>query len=84
MFVILNPIRGGLNMQSLLIRSKEKMEKIVIYYIDRGNNVTQRAIRVVSINDNSIAAYCYWRKKVRTFKHENILSAGPIKKKVGA
>lgn len=71
-------------MEGLFLRSIENKEKIVIVYIDRGNNVTQRVIRVVSINDNSISTYCYWRKKVRTFKCENILSAGPIKKKVGA
>ncbi|RDW16506.1 hypothetical protein CWR48_15785 [Oceanobacillus arenosus] len=68
-------------MKGLLNRSMEKREKIVIFYIDQDNNVTQRFIRVISMDDDSILAYCFWRKKFRTFKHENILSAGPARRK---
>lgn len=71
-------------MKGLFLRSLENKEKIVIFYIDQKNNVTQRQIRVVSMNDNLIAAYCFWRKQVRTFNLDNILSAGPVKKRVGA
>ncbi|MFS0672061.1 hypothetical protein AB1K81_02570 [Ornithinibacillus sp. 179-J 7C1 HS] len=71
-------------MKGLFQRSIENKEKIVIFYIDNKNNVTQRFIRVISMDDNSIVALCYWRKKVRNFGFENILSAGPINKKVGA
>lgn len=71
-------------MKGLFQRSIENKEKIVIFYIDSKNNVTQRYVRVISMDDNCIVAFCFWRKKVRTFKFENILSAGPINKRVGA
>ncbi|MFA1820538.1 hypothetical protein ACDX78_10205 [Virgibacillus oceani] len=45
-----------------------------IIYIDDDNNLTQRFIRVLDKYDNSILAYCYYRKQVRTFKINNILS----------
>ncbi|WP_339213972.1 hypothetical protein [Ornithinibacillus sp. FSL M8-0202] len=71
-------------MKGLFHRSIENKEKIVIVYIDSKNNVTQRYVRVISMDDDSIVAFCFWRKKVRTFKFENILSAGPIRRKLGA
>ncbi|GIO26371.1 hypothetical protein J43TS3_09820 [Ornithinibacillus bavariensis] len=71
-------------MKGLFQQSIDNKEKIVIFYIDNNNNVTQRFIRVISMNGNTIVAFCYWRKKVRTFKLENILSAGPNRKRVGA
>ncbi|GAA0414807.1 hypothetical protein GCM10008934_02100 [Virgibacillus salarius] len=53
-------------------------------HVDNNNNVTERYIRVLEVNDTSILAYCYYRKKVRTFKLKNILSTGPVRKRVGA
>ncbi|WP_339233766.1 hypothetical protein [Oceanobacillus sp. FSL W7-1281] len=59
-------------------------EKIMIYYMDHNNNVTQRIIRVVGIDNEKVLAYCYYRKQVRSFKLENILSCGQVKRSVGA
>ena len=69
---------------NLFNRSLQQKEKIMIFYIDNSNNVTQRIVRVISINADSIVAFCFYRKKVRTFKLNNILSAGPVNKRVGA
>ncbi|WP_067727683.1 hypothetical protein [Oceanobacillus damuensis] len=71
-------------MKGLFLQSMENKEKVVIFYIDQDNNVTQRFIRVIHISDTSILAYCYYRKKVRSFRLDNILSCGPIKRRVGA
>ncbi|MFS0674241.1 hypothetical protein [Ornithinibacillus sp. 179-J 7C1 HS] len=71
-------------MKGLFLRSIENKEKIIIFYMDSKSQVTQRFVRVISMRDESIVAFCYWRKKIRTFKLENILSAGPVRKKLGA
>ncbi|UJL47677.1 hypothetical protein KFZ58_07390 [Virgibacillus sp. NKC19-16] len=73
-------------MEGLLIHSVEQKEKIAVFYMDVKNNVTERVIRVISIDHDAIVAYCYYRKQVRTFKLKNILAAGPIsqKNKMGA
>ncbi|MBP2257455.1 hypothetical protein [Virgibacillus alimentarius] len=63
-------------MHFILHRSLQRKEKIRIFYMDRSNRLTERCIRVIRINEDSIVAYCYWRKKVRTFKRDYILSAG--------
>ncbi|MBC5637843.1 hypothetical protein H8S33_13610 [Ornithinibacillus sp. BX22] len=71
-------------MKRLFLRSMENKEKIIIFYIDRHNNVSKRFIRVLSMNQDYMLAYCYWRKKIRTFKLDNILSTGAISNHVGA
>ncbi|WP_047980797.1 hypothetical protein [Ornithinibacillus contaminans] len=71
-------------MKGLFLRSIEKKEKIVIIYMDQYERVTQRYVRVIRMDEHTIMAYCYWRKKIRMFTKQNILSAGPIQKKLGA
>ncbi len=71
-------------MIEVLNSSLQSKEKIMIYYIDSQNQVTQRIIRVVEIHEESILAYCFFRKQVRNFKLENILSYGKVKRSIGA
>ncbi|MED3738694.1 hypothetical protein P4529_18160 [Virgibacillus pantothenticus] len=71
-------------MLGLFKRSIESKQKIIIFYIDSDNKLTERYIRVIEIKENSILAYCFYRKQVRTFNMENILSAGKVRKKDGA
>ncbi|MCG3420934.1 hypothetical protein ACTWPF_12355 [Oceanobacillus sp. M65] len=70
-------------MNGVFKRSMETKQKIVVFYMDGNQQITQRFIRVLKMDDTLVLAYCYYRKSVRTFKRENILSAGLIKK-VGA
>lgn len=71
-------------MVGFLSSAMNEKEKIMIYYMDHDNNVTQRIIRVVEVDNKRVLAYCYYRKQVRSFKIENILSCGRIKRSVGA
>ena len=71
-------------MRAFLTNAAEQKEKVMIYYIDEDNNVTQRIIRIMQVNGTKILAYCYYRKQVRSFKLENILSCGPMRRSVGA
>lgn len=71
-------------MIGLLMRSLERKEKIMIYYMDNANKLTQRIVRVVEIDDTNVLAYCYYRRQVRSFKIDNILSCGQVKRSVGA
>lgn len=71
-------------MKGLFLNSIENKEKIAIFYIDSSNKVTERYVRVLKLNENTMIAFCYYRKQIRTFHLENILSAGPVKGRVGA
>ncbi|WP_099157255.1 hypothetical protein [Virgibacillus ndiopensis] len=71
-------------MKGLLIRSIDNKEKIEMIYLAADNHISQRIIRVLKINGGMVLAYCYQKKKVRTFKLDNILSVGSIRKRMGA
>lgn len=71
-------------MKKLFNRSIQGHKRIMIFYVDNNNKVTQRVIRVIRVGEDAIVAYCYYRNKIRTFKLNNILSVGLPGKKVGA
>jgi hypothetical protein len=59
----------------ILKASFDRSITISIMY-QKGNEITQRKIKVLAIEDNCIKAFCYLRNERRVFKIENILSAG--------
>lgn len=54
--------------------SLEKGKNIKIIY-ERENEITERTIKVIRMENNKVEAYCYLRKGIRYFKRNNILSA---------
>ncbi|WP_019243728.1 MULTISPECIES: hypothetical protein [Bacillus] len=68
-------------MNSLLKKSKETRAPIMIFYISKANEVTQRIVTVKSISKTCIRAYCHFRKAERIFKIDSILSCGRIGKR---
>lgn len=71
-------------MKGMLIRAIDSQEKLEMIYLSNENKVSQRIIKVLAVSDASIKAYCYTKRQFRTFKLSNILSVGPIRKRVGA
>jgi len=71
-------------MRKSLLNFIENEEKLMIYYLDDHGNLTQRIIKMIRINDENLLAYCYYRKRVRTFKLANILSWGKTGSKASA
>lgn len=67
-------------MSGFFINAMEHRDKIMIYYMDSKGKISQRIIRVVQLDDEKILAYCYYRKQVRSFKKDNILSCGQLKR----
>jgi predicted DNA-binding transcriptional regulator YafY len=49
--------------------------KIVTIMYVKGNEITQRNIKVLKINDTDIEAFCYLRHNIRHFRKDNILAA---------
>lgn len=69
-------------MRGLFERSIEQQEPIQIIYMAGDGSLTQRYVTVRAINETHIVCYCHFRRQRRTFKIDNILSAGYIKKKM--
>lgn len=59
---------------NLLITSLAAHKVITIMYY-KGDEFTQRNIKIIKIQDNDVEAYCYLRHQIRHFKKENILAA---------
>jgi len=74
---------GGIQMNGILIRGMENQQPIELIYMGADGKLSQRIIRVLSITDTHVKAYCYSKRKLRTFRKENILS-GQIKKGIVA
>ena len=68
-------------MTNLINRSFMDKKPIEIIYLNNKGEITQRVIRVTNTSDDSIKAYCYKKKQVRTFKQLNILSVGKLNRK---
>lgn len=61
-------------MNGLLVRALESKEKLEIIYLSNSNEISQRKIRVIEVNKQSVKAYCFLRKQYRIFSLNNILS----------
>lgn len=51
---------------------------VEIIYLDKQNNITKRQIRVKSMCDGFIKAYCFGSKGPRIFLIANILAVQPV------
>ncbi|HLR61761.1 MAG TPA: hypothetical protein VK097_04895 [Lentibacillus sp.] len=72
-------------MDRLLFKATQTGQKLEMIYLDADDNITYRVVRILSIKADTINAYCYSRRHIRTFKRTNILSVGPVRKKgIGA
>jgi len=55
------------------VRRNEPVE--IIYMDNRAGAITQRQIRIYRMTAETVQAYCYERKAVRTFRRDHILAA---------
>jgi predicted DNA-binding transcriptional regulator YafY len=68
---------GDKMLDHILRMAGETGKRLTIIY-SKDDRITKREIRVVGISGDSILAYCYLRKQMRTFKKTNILAAAFI------
>jgi predicted DNA-binding transcriptional regulator YafY len=71
-------------MKGILNRAFESGEILTMIYMDDKGQLSQRRIRIRTINDNQFSAYCFTRNKLRTFKMNNVLSIGLDGRRKGA
>ncbi|MGN7398612.1 hypothetical protein ACTHO0_02060 [Cytobacillus praedii] len=67
-------------MSGLLLKAAVSGAILEMIYLDCKGDISQRRIKVLSVNEESFRAYCYIRMQQRTFKTSNILSVGPVRK----
>lgn len=52
---------------------------VEMMYSSKKGVITKRKVKIIGISDNAILGYCYLRKKLRTFRKEQILALFPEK-----
>lgn len=52
-----------------------KNDILQIIYVDQNGKLTQRFVRVLAVTKDLLVAYCYYRKRPRSFSLKNILAA---------
>lgn len=62
-------------MVDYVLKTSLEIHQVITIVYKKGNEFTQRNVKVTNIADNSVEAYCYLRRQVRKFKKDNILSA---------
>jgi coproporphyrinogen III oxidase-like Fe-S oxidoreductase len=58
-----------------ILKASLERDMIVTIMYQKGNEITRRNIKVLSIDNEHVKAYCYLRKENRVFRKKNILSA---------
>jgi predicted DNA-binding transcriptional regulator YafY len=62
-------------MTDYILKTSLTEHKIITIIYQTKDKITQRKVRVIKIENDTIEAYCYLRHQIRHFKLENILSA---------
>ncbi|MEW9501804.1 transcriptional regulator [Jeotgalibacillus marinus] len=68
-------------MKNKLFYAMESNQMVEMIYMSNRGQISQRRINVLKVNESSMVAYCYLRRKQRTFSYSNILSFIPVFKK---
>ncbi|HHV95250.1 MAG TPA: hypothetical protein GXX37_02055 [Clostridiaceae bacterium] len=58
-----------------ILKASRDQNRIITIIYQKGNVITKRNIRVLSIDGDTIKAYCYLRNSIRIFRRKNILAA---------
>ncbi|ERI09725.1 hypothetical protein [Aneurinibacillus aneurinilyticus] len=54
---------------------------VEVIYLNRDGELSQRKIRLLSVKDGRIRAYCFMRRATRYFFVENVLAMRPVNEK---
>lgn len=63
-----------------ILKTSQEQHKVVSIMYLKGSEVTQRNIRVIEMNQDTVTAMCYLRHQPRVFKKESIIAADYIRK----
>ncbi|WJH36251.1 hypothetical protein MJA45_00175 [Paenibacillus aurantius] len=56
---------------------------VEIIYLDRNHKLSQRKVKVLSVDRHCLTAYCYERKAPRLFRKEQVLAVMPVQSFAG-
>lgn len=67
-------------MKGILYRAMEERKPVEIIYLSKRNSFSQRKILIKELRGSTILAYCLYRKQMRIFNLNHIMSILPEKR----
>lgn len=58
-----------------ILKASQEQNKMISIMYQKGNEITQRNIRVLSVEGDNVKAMCYLRHEPRMFRKKDILAA---------
>lgn len=68
-------------MREMLQRCLVSGKRLEMIYLSDKGEFSQRMIKLISLDEKTVTAFCYFRRSKRIFKLENILSLAPYQYK---
>ncbi|WLR54824.1 hypothetical protein LC048_20885 [Mesobacillus subterraneus] len=66
-------------MKGMLERARESGDTYEMIYQSNDGVLSQRKVKILSVNELTIKAYCYLKQQPRIFSLANILSIEPVR-----
>ena len=68
-------------MKEQLIKAMQYHQLVMIMYISKSGEITQRRVKLLKISGDKFQAFCFMKHEKRTFIIGNVLAMLPINKK---
>ncbi|EGA89312.1 hypothetical protein GPDM_10905 [Planococcus donghaensis MPA1U2] len=65
-------------MKAQIQKAFKYQQLIDMMYIAKDGSISKRRVKILSMTGDSFQAYCFLRRKKRTFKMDNVLSVMPV------
>ena len=61
-----------------LVKCMERNQPVELMYMDSKGNISQRQVKVLKAQGDTLQAFCFKRNAKRTFMIENVLAFVPV------
>lgn len=65
-------------MKAQILKAFNYQQLVDMMYMANDGSISKRRIKILRVYEDSFQAYCFLRRKKRTFKMDNVLSLMPV------
>lgn len=65
-------------MKAQILKAFKYQQLVDMMYMASDGSISKRRVKILKVTGDSFQAYCFLRRKKRTFKIDNVLSMMPV------
>lgn len=65
-------------MKAQILKAFKYQQLVDMMYMANDGSISKRRVKILKVTGDSFQAYCFLRRKKRTFKIDNVLSMMPV------